>query len=163
MLLGRERCTTAKVRKIKRYPEDEARQALRLVMAHPMVQRTFRQRKAMVEPVFAMLRHQRKLDRFRRRGLAVVRCEFALHAIAYNLARAVALLGGHRCPFLRDLPGAVYPVFLRPTGPRTTHCLKVLILQSSDEDKHRRIQKAFCDSLLEARSWLKASGSGRRS
>ena len=39
-----------------------------------------------------MLRHQQKLDRFRRRGLAAVRCEFALHAMAYNLARAVALL-----------------------------------------------------------------------
>ncbi len=88
----------------------------------------------------------RQFDLFsdlRRRGLVVVRCEFALHAMAYNLARAVALLRGHRCPFLRDLPGAVYPVFLRPTGPRTTHCLKVLILQSSDEDKHRRIQKEF--------------------
>lgn len=90
--LLRERCTTARVRKIKRYPEDEARQALCLVMTHPMAQRTFRQRKAMVEPVFAMLRHQQKLDRFRRRGLAAVRCEFALHAMAYNLARAVALL-----------------------------------------------------------------------
>src|SRR5690606_14459922 len=51
--LLRERCTTARVRKIKRYPEDVARQALCLVMAHPMAQRTFRQRKAMVEPVFA--------------------------------------------------------------------------------------------------------------
>lgn len=88
----RERCTTAQVRKIKRYPEDDAREALRLVMTQPKARRIFRQRQAMVEPVFSMLRHQQKLDRFRRRGLAAVRGEFALHVMAYNLARAVALL-----------------------------------------------------------------------
>jgi len=32
------------------------------------------------------------LNRFSRRGLAAVRREFALHALAYNLGRAVALL-----------------------------------------------------------------------
>lgn len=88
----RNRCTSAKVRKIKRYPEDEAREALRLVMEQPEAQRAFCQRKAMVEPVFAMLRYQQKLDRFRRRGLAAVKREFALHAMAYNLARAAVLL-----------------------------------------------------------------------
>lgn len=85
-------CTTAKVRKIKRYPEDEVRQALSTVMSHPMAQRVFRQRKAMVEPVFAVLRYQQKLNRFRRRGLVAVRSEFALHAMAYNLGRALTLL-----------------------------------------------------------------------
>lgn len=90
----RDRCTAAKVRKIKRYPEDEAREALRLVMEQPAAQRTFSQRKAMVEPVFATLRYQQKLDRFRRRGLCAVKCEFALHAMAYNLVRAVRLLRG---------------------------------------------------------------------
>lgn len=51
----------------------------------------FRQRKAMVEPVFSALRQQQGLSRFRRRGLAGVKREFSLHALAYNLARAVAL------------------------------------------------------------------------
>jgi len=46
----------------------------------------------MVEPVFARLRGQQRLNRFSRRGLAAVRREFALHALAYNLGRAVALL-----------------------------------------------------------------------
>jgi len=32
------------------------------------------------------------MSRFSRRGLAAVRREFALHALAYNLGRAVALL-----------------------------------------------------------------------
>ncbi|RCV87737.1 IS1182 family transposase, partial [Vreelandella rituensis] len=36
------------------------------------------------------------LSRFRRRGLAGVKREFALHALAYNLARAVALSLYHR-------------------------------------------------------------------
>lgn len=64
------------------------------VKAQTEAQRTFSQRKAMVEPVFATLRYQQKLDRFRRRGLCAVKCEFALHAMAYNLARAVRLLRG---------------------------------------------------------------------
>lgn len=90
---SRERCTKAvHGRQIKRYPEDEARDALRLIMEHPKAQRVFGQRKTMVEPVFAHLRSQQKLERFRRCGLAAVRREFALHALAYNLSRAVGLL-----------------------------------------------------------------------
>jgi len=46
----------------------------------------------MVEPVFARLRGQQHLNRFRRRGLTAVTREFALHALAYNLGRVVALL-----------------------------------------------------------------------
>jgi len=85
----RTRCTTAQSRSIKRYPQDPSRDALRQVMQQPGAQRAFRQRKAMVEPVFARLRGKQKLDRFRRRGLVAVTREFALHALAYNLARAV--------------------------------------------------------------------------
>jgi len=84
----RGRCTSAKARKIKRYPHDEMREALRQVMRQPGAQRVFAQRKAMVEPVFARLRQRQNLTRFRRPGLAGVTREFALHAMAYNLARA---------------------------------------------------------------------------
>jgi len=84
-------CTAARVRKVKRYPEDQARDALRQVMCQPKAQRVFSQRKAMVEPVFARLRGRQKFERFRRRGLAAVTREFALHVLAYNLGRAVAL------------------------------------------------------------------------
>lgn len=90
----RARCTkAAKGRNIKRYPEDEARDALRVVMQHPQARRIFSQRKAIVEPVFSHLRCQQNLNRFRRRGLQAVKREFALHAMAHNLSRAVALLG----------------------------------------------------------------------
>jgi len=89
--LMRARCTSAKTRSIKRYPEDKARDALRHVMRQPKAQQVFQRRKAMVEPIFARLRGKQKLDRFRRRGLTAVTREFALHALAYNLGRAVAL------------------------------------------------------------------------
>ena len=59
-------------------------------MTHPGAQAVCRQRKAIVEPVFSALRQQRGLSRFRRRGLAGVKREFALHILAYNVARAVA-------------------------------------------------------------------------
>ena len=62
------------------------------MMQHPQARRIFSQRKAIVEPVFSSLRRQQGLDRFRRRGLQAVTREFALHVMAYNLSRAVALL-----------------------------------------------------------------------
>jgi len=88
----RQHCTTALARCIKRYPQDTQREALRQVMQQPGAQCVFKQRKAMVEPMFARLRGQQRLNRFSHRGLAAVRREFALHALAYNLGRAVALL-----------------------------------------------------------------------
>ncbi|WP_290603603.1 transposase, partial [Arsenophonus sp. ENCA] len=50
------------------------------------------QRKSMVEPVFSALRGIQGLERFRRKGLLAVKLEFTLHAMAYNLSRAVALI-----------------------------------------------------------------------
>ena len=89
----RAKCTqAAQGRRIKRYPEDAPREALRLVMQHPQARRIFSQRKAIVEPVFSSLRCQQGLNRFRRRGLQAVRREFALHVLAHNLSRAIALL-----------------------------------------------------------------------
>jgi transposase len=85
-------CTKTKKRRLMRYPEDEARDALRQVMQQPQVQDIYRQRKAMVEPVFAHLRQRQGLNRFRRSGLKAVKREFALHVLAHNLSRAVALL-----------------------------------------------------------------------
>lgn len=88
----RSDCTRSlRGRRIKRYPEDELRQALTKIMEHPKARAVFNQRKAWVEPVFSMLRQQQGLSRFRRKGLAGVQREFALHVLAYNLARAVAL------------------------------------------------------------------------
>ncbi|MFB9242425.1 IS1182 family transposase [Massilia antarctica] len=88
----RSQCTKGAKRKIERHPEDEQRDALRQVMQQRQVRSLFSQRQAMVEPVFSHLRGRQNLNRFRRRGLRAVKREFALHVIAYNLARAVALL-----------------------------------------------------------------------
>lgn len=93
-------CTKDKARKIRRHPEEEMRDALRQVMEHPQARAIFSRRKAMVEPVFSHLREQQGLSRFRRKGLQRVRREFALHVMAYNLSRAVALLRAFLPEFL---------------------------------------------------------------
>lgn len=87
----REKCTTNKKgRRIRRFAEDENKDALRQVMQHPAAKKIFKQRQAMVEPVFGYLRTVQGLNRFRRRGLSSVTVEFSLHLMAYNLSRAVA-------------------------------------------------------------------------
>jgi Transposase DDE domain len=47
----------------------------------------YRRRKALVEPVFGVLKTQRQLNSFRMRSLDKVAIEFTLAAIAYNLTR----------------------------------------------------------------------------
>ena len=47
----------------------------------------YRRRKAIIEPVFGVLKEQRGMRRFRCRGLARVAVEMALAATAYNLTR----------------------------------------------------------------------------
>ena len=87
----RAKCTRGEAgRQIKRYSGDTAKEALRAAMTDPERRRRYRQRQAMVEPVFSVLKQRQGLTRFRRRGLAGVRREFALHVMAYNLGRAVA-------------------------------------------------------------------------
>ena len=88
----RDRCTrNRRGRQIKRYAGDTAKDALRQVMHQPEAKRRFSQRQSMVEPVFSVLRGLQGLNRFRRRGLGRVRTEFALHVLAYNLSRVLAL------------------------------------------------------------------------
>lgn len=90
----RERCTrSARGRQLKRYEGDDAKDALRAKMQQCAVQARYRQRQAMVEPVFGSLRDRQGLRRFRRKGARAVRLEFGLHALAYNLGRAVARAG----------------------------------------------------------------------
>lgn len=87
----RAACTqSAKGRQIKRYASDDAKDALRKKMQDPEIRGRYCKRQGMVEPVFGHLRYQQGLNRFRRKGLAGVRLEFSLHALAYNLSRAVA-------------------------------------------------------------------------
>ncbi len=49
--------------------------------------RIYQRRKALVEPVIGVLKQQRGMRRFARRGLSQVAVELALAATAYNLTR----------------------------------------------------------------------------
>jgi hypothetical protein len=109
----RAQCTQAQARTIQRSVGQALKEALRQVMAQPRARQVFAQRKAMVEPVFSMLRERQGLNRFRRRGLRRVRLEFRLHLTAYNLGRALAYARRRRflalvlrlaCPLSRLCP-----------------------------------------------------------
>jgi len=111
----RARCTRgAEGRQIKRYPCDAAKEAMRATLADPAGRARYNKRAGMVEPVFAHLKENQGLRRFRRRGLAKVRLELMLHLAAYNLSRAVvalarasgALFGGLLAAALRCLAAA---------------------------------------------------------
>jgi len=52
--------------------------------------RVYERRKALVEPVFGVLKQQRSMRQFRTRGLARVAAEFTLATLAYNLTRMFA-------------------------------------------------------------------------
>ena len=89
----RARCTRgAEGRQIKRYPCDAAKEAMRATLEDPVGRARYNKRAGMVEPVFAHLKENQGLRRFRRRGLAKVRLELMLHLAAYNLSRAVVAL-----------------------------------------------------------------------
>jgi hypothetical protein len=118
----RTQCTKTAKRRIQRHPEDAARDALRMVMQQRQVAEIFRQRQTMVEPVFSYLRGQQGLTRFRRKGLGAVRREFALHVLAYNLSRAVALARALLAHFLRSTlqESRVHTIFRRIFGNWST-------------------------------------------
>jgi transposase len=89
----RAQCTTARHRKLSRLADEAVveRQAER-VAAHPVI---VAQRKTIVEHVFGTLRHWGH-DEFLCRGLALVRAEFTLSALTYNLRRALNVCGAAR-------------------------------------------------------------------
>jgi len=61
--------------------------AMRKKLRSPAGRRVYGQRKALVEPVFGVLKAQRGMRQFRTRGQAKVAAEFTLAALAYNLTR----------------------------------------------------------------------------
>lgn len=74
-------------RERKRHPGlDELRRRMRA----PAARACYARRKAMVEPVFGVLKQQRGMRQFRRRGLTAVATEWALATTAYNLTRMFA-------------------------------------------------------------------------
>jgi transposase len=61
--------------------------AMRRKLRCPLGRQLYRRRKAIVEPVFGVLKQQRGMRQFRTRGLARVAAEFTLATLAYNLTR----------------------------------------------------------------------------
>jgi transposase len=60
---------------------------LRQRLRDPAVRAGYARRKALVEPVFGVLKQQRGMRQFRRRGLAAVGAEWALATTAFNITR----------------------------------------------------------------------------
>ncbi len=60
---------------------------MRARLRSPAGQARYRRRQALVEPVIGVLKEQRGLRRFRRRGLKKVAVELALACTAFNLTR----------------------------------------------------------------------------
>jgi transposase len=66
---------------------DPEHRRMRRKLRDPAGRKIYGQRKAIVEPVFGVLKQQRGMRQFRLRGLPRVGIEFTLAAIAYNLSR----------------------------------------------------------------------------
>ena len=60
---------------------------MRQRLRSPAGRAVYQRRKAIIEPVFGVLKEQRGMRRFRCRGLARVAVEMALASTAYNLTR----------------------------------------------------------------------------
>ncbi len=126
-----------KNRTVKRYHVDKKKDVLREAMADPRAQDRYRKRKAIIEPVFSSTAHL-GLRRFRRRGLSNARMEFALYAIAHNITRLYALLGGAAA--YRAFLCVLLWIFESATGGRvepvrTSRCLTNLSLC----ERHQRL------------------------
>jgi len=64
---------------------------MRQKMRTPEGRRMYQKRKSTVEPVFGVLKEQRNMRSFRRRGLKNVNVEFSLAVLAYNIGRIFRL------------------------------------------------------------------------
>mgnify|MGYP001576954042 FL=1 len=84
--LGRELNRGVRVRghAAARHP---VQRRMRRKLRSPAGRAVYRRRKAIVEPVLGVLKEQRGMRRFRRRGLVKVAVEFTLAATALNLTR----------------------------------------------------------------------------
>jgi len=83
-------CTKGARRTVKRYEGDDLKDAMQTVLAQPAARAAYRQRQAIVEPIFAELRERQGLRRFHRRGIRGAKLEFSLHCMALNLKKTVA-------------------------------------------------------------------------
>ena len=60
---------------------------MRAVLSRPEGKALYRQRQAIIEPVFAHTKICRRADRFQRRGLAACRSEWRLITATHNLLK----------------------------------------------------------------------------
>jgi len=65
---------------------------MRAKLRSPDGQAAYARRKAVVEPVFGVLKQQRGIRQFRTRGLQNVNNEFTLATLAYNITRLRSLM-----------------------------------------------------------------------
>lgn len=73
--------------RLRRRATDPVHRRMRQKLRDPAGRTIYQRRKAIVEPVIGVLKEQRGMRRFARRGLAQVAVEWALAATAYNLTR----------------------------------------------------------------------------
>jgi hypothetical protein len=69
-----------------------AHRRMRAKLRSPAGQAAYARRKAVVEPVFGVLKQQRGMRQFRTRGLQNVNAEFTLATLAYNITRLQGLM-----------------------------------------------------------------------
>ena len=90
----KEQCTAGKQRWVSRhFEEDVLNEVAERTDANPLM---MRRRKAMVEHPFGTLKRRMDGGRFLVRGLQKVKAEMALAVTAYNLTRAINVLGVRR-------------------------------------------------------------------
>ena len=90
----KQQCTTGQQRWVSRhFEEDILNEVADRTDANPLM---MRRRKAMVEHPFGTLKRRMDGGRFLLRGLQKVKAEMALAVTAYNLTRAINLLGARR-------------------------------------------------------------------
>lgn len=85
--LARELNTGRRLRNGNMVPRHAELKRMRRRLRSPAGRRMYARRKALVEPVWGVLKQQRGMRQFRLRGLAKVGIELALAALAYNLTR----------------------------------------------------------------------------
>jgi transposase len=85
--LARELNTGRRLHNGNMVPRHEELKRMRRRLRSPAGRRMYARRKALVEPVWGVLKQQRGMRQFRLRGLVKVGTELALAALAYNVTR----------------------------------------------------------------------------
>ncbi len=97
-----------------------AHRRMRAKLRSPDGQAAYARRKAVVEPVFGVLKQQRGMSQFRTRGLQNVNNEFTLATLAYNITR-LHVADGSLKPNPADEAGETQPTTPLQKGQRRSH------------------------------------------